>query len=335
MNVVHGLSQSINSQPTVLTIGVFDGVHRGHQHLISSAVARAGVLGFQSAVLTFDPHPDFVLHPDRGRLYLSSLERRATLIAALGVDVLVVLPFGTETTALSAAMFVDQICTALPLRELWVGYDFALGRRREGDLARLGELGRERGFTVHPVEPLLIEGGPVSSSRIRAALGEGDVVLAERLLGRFFSVEGVVVEGDKRGRTIGFPTANVAFDNQLTLPADGVYVCEVEVGDTHHRAVTNVGVRPTFDGVRRTVEAHLLDFNGDLYGQHIGVTFRQRLRGEKKFNGIGELIEQITRDAQAAREYIAEGRTPDPLSQALSPREREPDAPSPGGRGLG
>lgn len=303
MHMFHGLSEPINNRPTVLTIGVFDGVHRGHQHLIGSAVARANALGVQSAVLTFDPHPDLVIHPERGRLYLSSLERRAALIAVLGVDVLVVLPFTAETKTLSASSFIDQICTALPLRELWVGYDFALGRRREGDLAHLGKIGRERGYTVHPVEPLMVEGGPVSSSRVRAALGEGDVALAERLLGRPFTVDGLVVEGDKRGRTIGFPTANVAFDDLLVLPADGVYVCEFEVAGVRHRAVTNVGVRPTFDGVRRTVEAHLLDFSGDLYGQHASVHFLHRLRGEKKFNGVQELVAQITSDARAAREY--------------------------------
>lgn len=305
MQLVHGLSQPINHRPTVLTIGVFDGVHRGHQHLIGSAVRRADELGIQSAVLTFDPHPDLITRPERKRLYLSSLERRAELIAELGVDVLVVMPFTRETMALTALDFMRQITGALALQELWVGYDFALGRKREGDVTRLGEIGPELGYTVHPVAAFIEHGMPLSSSRIRAALAEGNIESANEMLGHPFSAGGPVVRGDQRGRTIGFPTANVGVDDLQVLPGDGVYVCEVTLNGETHPAVTNVGVRPTFDGVRRTVEAHLLDFNADIYGQYLRVNFLHRLRGEQKFNGVQELIAQITRDVEAARAWLA------------------------------
>src|SRR5215213_2796009 len=292
MELVHGLLHSINAHPTILTIGAFDGVHRGHQHLIESAVRRARELGCQSAVLTFDPHPDLVIHPERDRLYLTSLEGRAELIAQLGADLLIVMPFTRETVALC---------------ELWVGWDFALGRKREGDLARLRQLGQQFGYTVHPVAAFaLADGTPISSTRIRSALAAGDLESAAMLLGRPFAVQGPVTLGDQRGRTIGFPTANIDVDQLHVLPADGVYVCDAEVGGQHYGAVTNIGVRPTFDGTRRKVEAYLLDFVDDIYGETLRLTLRQRLRGEKKFDGIAALVAQITADVATARAWLRE-----------------------------
>lgn len=305
MELVHGLPQPINAHPTVLTIGVFDGVHRGHQQLIDAAVARAASLGVQSAVLTFDPHPDIIINPNRQRLHLSTLDQRMALIAQLGADVLVVLPFSEATKNLGAQEFMAQICGALALRELWVGYDFALGRRREGDVARLRAIGIELGYTVHSVAPLLLDNAPVSSSRIRAALAAGEVALAAGLLGRPFGVAGPVVQGDQRGRTIGFPTANVALDANQMLPIDGVYVCRAYLRDESFGAVTNVGVRPTFGGLRRTVETYILDFAGDIYGETLQVEFLHRLRGEQKFSGVGELVAQIGVDTAAARAWLA------------------------------
>jgi riboflavin kinase/FMN adenylyltransferase len=305
MELVHGLLHPINEHATILTIGAFDGVHRGHQHLIGSAVRRARDLGCQSAVLTFDPHPDLVLHPERERLYLTSLDERAEQIAALGVSLLIVLPFTRETMQLSAYDFMAQVRSAVALRELWIGWDFALGRKREGNLARLREIGQQLGYTVHPVDALVLaDGTPVSSTRIRAALTEGDLDTATTLLGRHFAVQGVVVEGDRRGRTIGFPTANVAVHQHHALPADGVYVCDAIVGGQHYGAVTNIGLRPTFDGKRRTVEAYLLDFADDIYGETLRLTMLHRLRGEKKFDGIAALVAQITNDVAAAREWL-------------------------------
>lgn len=305
MERVHGLIQAINEQPTILTIGAFDGVHRGHQHLIGGAVRRARDLGCQSAVLTFDPHPDLVVHPERERLYLTSLDERAELIAALGADLLVVMPFNRQVMGLPALDFMTQVCQAVALRELWVGWDFALGRKREGDLARLRAIGHQLGYSVHPVSAFTLpDGATISSTRIRGALEAGDVETASRLLGRTFSVRGEVIKGDQRGRTIGFPTANVAVGQQHVLPADGVYVCRALVGGQHYGAVTNIGVRPTFEGRRRTVETYLLDFIDDIYGEMLQVEVLHRLRGEQKFDGIAALVGQITKDVAAAREHL-------------------------------
>jgi riboflavin kinase/FMN adenylyltransferase len=309
MELVQGLPQPINERPTALTIGAFDGVHLGHQLLIGSAVRRAQALDWQSAVLTFDPHPNLVIRPDRERLYLASLEERIEQIADLGVDLLIVLPFNRDTMALTAHEFMSRVCGAIALRELWIGHDFALGRGREGNLDRLRDIGHQLGYGVHPVEPLLLDSAPVSSTRIRSALAEGDLLDAARLLGRPFGLRGLVTEGARRGRTIGFPTANVAADLQHMLPADGVYVCRAQVAGQRYGAVTNVGMRPTFAGAHRTVEAYLLDFADDIYGEMLRLDFLHRLRGERKFDGIAALVAQITSDVAAARQWLKEGET--------------------------
>jgi riboflavin kinase / FMN adenylyltransferase len=307
MERVYGLPKPINERPTIMTIGVFDGVHLGHQHLIGSVVRRAQAIGHQSAVITFDPHPDLILHPERERLYLTSLDERAEIIAGLGVDLLIVLPFTRELMGLSAQEFMNRICHAVALRELWVGWDFALGRRREGDLPRLREIGHQLSYSVHPVDALALAGGPpISSTRIREALRAGDIATATTLLGRPFGMRGPVVEGDRRGRTIGFPTANVVVNDQHVLPADGVYVCHTTLGDRRYGAVTNIGMRPTFAGTRRTVEAYLLDFADDIYGETLRLAVLHRLRGEQKFDGIAALVAQITQDVAAARQWLKE-----------------------------
>jgi riboflavin kinase / FMN adenylyltransferase len=309
MELVHGLLHSINAHATILTIGAFDGVHRGHQHLIEATVRRARELGCQSAVLTFNPHPDLVIHPERDRLYLTSLEERAELIERLGADLLIVMPFTRQTMSLSAHEFMSSVCGAVALRELWVGWDFALGRKREGDISRLREIGQQLDYVIHPVTAFtLADGTPISSTRIRSALAAGDLETAAMLLGRPFAVQGPVTQGDRRGRTIGFPTANVAVDQLHALPADGVYVCDAEVDGKRYGAVTNIGVRPTFDGTRRNVEAYLLDFVDDIYGETLRLTLRQRLRGEKKFDGIAALVAQITSDVAAARAWLRDRR---------------------------
>jgi riboflavin kinase/FMN adenylyltransferase len=304
MELVQGLPQPINEHPTVLTIGVFDGVHLGHQHLIGGAVRRAQALGWQSAVLTFDPHPNVVIRPDRQQLYLASLEERIEQIAAMGVDLLIILPFNRDVMALTAQEFMARVSRAVALRELWIGHDFALGRGREGDLARLRDIGHEQGYSAHTVDPLLLDGAPVSSTRIRTALQAGDLLGASQLLGHPFGLRGVVAEGARRGRTIGFPTANVTVDPQHILPADGVYVCQAQVDGQRYGAVTNVGMRPTFDGTHRTVEAYLLDFVDEIYGETLRLDFLHHLRGERKFDGIAALVAQITSDVAAARQWL-------------------------------
>jgi riboflavin kinase/FMN adenylyltransferase len=305
MEQVHGLPQPINARPTILTIGVFDGVHRGHQHLISMVVRRAQTLGCQSAVVTFDPHPDTILRPGGERYYLTNLEERAERIAALGVDLLIVLPFTRELMAQSALDFMRRLCGAVALRELWAGPDLAVGHRREGNLVRLAEIGQTLGYVVHPVEPLFDAGEQVRSTRIRAALDAGDVEQASALLGYTFELRGRVVEGDKRGRTIGFPTANLAVGAEHVLPANGVYVCVADLNGQRYGAVANIGVRPTFDGTAKRVEAFLLDFVGDIYGELVRLEFLTYMRGEQRFDGIGALIAQINQDVASARAYLA------------------------------
>jgi riboflavin kinase/FMN adenylyltransferase len=304
VQIVYSFDQPVTSRPTVLTIGKFDGVHLGHQALIRTTLERARALGGSSVVMTFDPHPDLVLHPDRTGHLLTSLEERSELIAAMGSDVLLVAPFNRTTMSTPAYDYMQQLCQAMPLRELWVGEGFALGRKREGDIPRLREIGHELGYSVGTLPPVELNGAPVRSSRVRALLGAGDVASVEPLLGRHFSLRGEVVQGDQRGRTIGFPTANLALDERRALPADGVYACYAYLGDTPLPAVTNIGVRPTFGTLQRTVEAHLLDWSGALYGRRLRLDFVQRLRGEQKFSGIEELKAQIAHDAAQARALL-------------------------------
>ncbi len=306
MKIVHGLPQPINELPTVLTIGAFDGVHRGHAHLIGATVQRARAFGRQAAVLTFDPHPDVVVRPGNERPTLTTIVERAELIAALGVDLMIVIPFTTELMALTAHEFMARVCSAVALRELCIGWDFALGRGREGNASRLAAIGQTCGYAVHRVEPFVLDGETVSSTRIRAALDVGNIAAANRLLGYPYGLRGPIVEGDRRGRTIGFPTANINVDSRRMLPAHGVYVCRAVLNGVIYGAVANVGVRPTFDGTRRTVEAYLLDFSGEVYGEELRLMFLHRLRGEQKFDGVAALVAQITRDVAAAREWLHE-----------------------------
>lgn len=291
----------------MLTIGKFDGVHLGHQRLVRGAVARAQQLGFASAVLTFEPHPDVVIRPERELYLLTSLEERIELLAQLGPELLLVVPFSRETMTTPAGDYMRQICTVLPLRELWVGEDFALGRGREGTVPRLRAIGQELGYTVETMGAVELDGAPVSASRVRQRLYAGDVEGAIPLLGRPFWIRGTVVQGDRRGHELGFPTANIAVAPVHALPADGVYACRVYLNGEALPAVTNVGTRPTFGGTRRTVEAHLLDWSGNLYGEHLRLEFLHHLRGEQKFNGIDELVAQIGRDATRARELLNTG----------------------------
>lgn len=305
MQIVHSLDTRITDRPVILTMGKFDGLHIGHQQLIKATTGHARRNDFLAAVLTWEPHPYAVLRPDQPLQLLTSSAEREALIAAMGADLLIVAPFTAETMRTPAADYMRQICTALPLRELWVGEDFAMGRGREGNLARLIELGQELGYAVGSVSRILVDGEPVSASRVRSCLREGAVERVVPLLGRRYSVEGVVVEGDHRGRQIGFPTANLALHASKVLPADGVYACTAELDDgTSQPAVTNIGVRPTFGGLQRTVEAYLLDWAGDLYGRTLRLAFAQRLRGEQKFSGIDALVAQIRRDVAHAREVL-------------------------------
>lgn len=305
MHIIDDLNQLHIDEPVVLTIGKFNGMHLGHRYLLEQVVERAHAIGGRSAAITFEPHPTLVLRPEIERVYLAPADERLRLIGATSLDLLFVLRFDEQLKSLSAEQFMRRVCDALRLRELWVGPEFRLGYRALGTVDVLRELGVELNYTVHPVAKLEVGGEPVSATRIRELLLAGDVDRVPELLGRAFAVAGEVVHGDHRGRTIGFPTANVAVDARHSLPADGVYACRVTIENgEEHPAVTNVGVRPTFGQLARTVEAHLLDWSGDLYGQTIRVAFVERIRGERRFSGIDELREQIGRDAATARDIL-------------------------------
>ncbi len=294
------------TEPTILTIGKFNGMHLGHAHLLRNVVERVRALGGQSAAVTFDPHPTIVLQPEIERVYLAPDEERLALMATSGLDHLIILPFDDALRRLTAEQFMAMIRERINLRELWVGPNFRLGYRAQGTVDVLRAIGAQQGFEAHTIAPLLIDGAPVSATRIRELLHAGRVADVPRLLGRSFVVAGEVVHGDHRGRTIGFPTANVAVGARHILPADGVYACRVTLPDgATQPAVTNVGVRPTFGVLQRAVEAHLLDWDGDLYGQHLRVAFVERIRGEQRFSGIDELRAQIARDAATARDILA------------------------------
>ncbi len=310
MNHVYNLATIQLDQPSVVTIGVFDGMHRGHQHLIRRLVKSARDSGRLAVVLTFFPHPDVVLRGLSGRYYLTSPQQRADLMGELGVDHVITLPFNEEFRQIRAASFVDMMREHLKLESLWVGADFALGYKREGNTDFLRAQGVEKGFALEVID-LVGENGiaTFSSTAIRDLLSAGDVEAAQRLLGRSYSVSGEIVHGDHRGRTIGFPTANIATWGEQVIPANGVYAGWATVSDERHMAVTNVGMRPTFEGQSLRVEAHLLDFDRDIYGETITFTFETRLRPEKKFNGIQELIAQIGADAQTGREYLQKSDT--------------------------
>ncbi len=302
---LYGIPEKPYPRDTVVTIGNFDGVHRGHRHLIGQIVRRARELGADAAVLTFEPHPLRVLRPDMELKRLSSPEERAEMIASLGVDLLVTYPFTPDVAAMSAREFVSMLRERFRMVELWIGPDFALGRNREGDARKLRELGREMGFAVHQFTPFVWHGQVVHSSNIRADVAEGRVEAAGDLLGHPYSLTGEVVPGDGRGKSIGVPTANLALCGDRLLPAEGVYAAWATVGDgSRYPAVVNVGRRPTFDGDGVTVEAHLLDFRGDIYGWEMVLEFRRHLRGEQKFPDIDALVAQIRRDIESAREVL-------------------------------
>jgi len=306
MRFVHSLEEAQLTEESVVTIGSFDGVHRGHQALIKQL--RAAALNAQraSVVITFFPHPSVVLGRTRP-YYLTAPEEKLVQLNRTGVDLLVEMPFTRDTAQVRAADFVDQLLRWLRMRELWIGHDFALGYQREGNADFLTEFGRTHGFAVHVADPLTNDGEIISSSNIRAALREGDVAHAAKLLGRPFRLSGKVVPGDGRGKTIGIPTANLDVWQDHAIPANGVYACRAWVGHLPLRAAVNIGTRPTVtDATRRTVEAHLLDFDKDLYGLNIVLDFFDRLRDEQKFASVPALVAQIRSDVATTRSLLAD-----------------------------
>ena len=292
------------------TIGMFDGVHLGHQSILKPLAQEAHAAGHQSVVVTFFPHPMVVLRNHQEPFYLTTPEERADFMGQLGIDVVVTLTFNHALAATSAETFIQQVSASLGLRQLWVGYDFRLGRDRQGDIPTLRHLGEELGYSVRVLPEVRADSARVSSSQIRALLKEGQVQLAAHALGRPYSIEGRVVQGEHRGRLLGFPTANLDGWPHKLLPANGVYATWAWVGDSFANservpAVTNLGIRPTFQGVERRIEAHLIDFNRDLYGKPLKLEFIEFLRPEQRFASIDALATQIGADKQRAQERLA------------------------------
>ena len=300
--------EPLHLENTWLTIGSFDGVHRGHQQIIRKLTAGAHAQDASAVVLTFYPHPAEVVKGRQFPFYLTSPEEKARLLGDLGVDVVITHPFNRQVMQTPARTFMERLHRHLGMRHLIVGHDFALGRGRGGDYNALRRLGAELGYTIEQIPPFEVDGQTVSSTRIRFLLGAGEVEAAAALLGRPFDVSGTVVYGEQRGRTLGFPTANLEVWPMRVIPATGVYVCRTTVNGTPFGAVTNIGVRPTFeaDPVPPRVEAHLLDFEGDLYGQSLTLEFLACLRGERRFDSVDALVAQIHRDVAAARKILAQ-----------------------------
>jgi riboflavin kinase / FMN adenylyltransferase len=290
-----------------VAIGTFDGVHRGHQELVARARAAAARLGGEAVVLTFDPHPASVVAPERAPRLLTTTARKLELLAAAGADAAVVEPFDRELAALAPRAFAELILAgSLGARHLVVGYDFRFGQGRAGGADTLRELGGELGFTVEVVDAVAVDGTVASSSRIRALVEAGELAAARALLGRDPEVEGEVVRGAGRGRGIGVPTANLAIDAGVAPPL-GIYAVWVALAGERHAGAASVGTNPTFDDSgRMSLEVHILDFDRDCYGERVRLAFVERLRGELRFAGAAELVEQIRRDIADTRRILAE-----------------------------
>ena len=313
-----GLDDVPADQPrSVVAIGVFDGVHYGHRAVVGRAVDHAHRLGAPSVVVTFDPHPDEVVRPGTHPALLSTIDHRCALLAELGVDAVCILPFSREMASLSPEAFVDEVLVSrFHARVVTVGENFRFGHRASGDPETLAELGVARDFTVD-AEPLIAgEGGVWSSTYVRGLVRAGDVASAAYSLGRLHRIEGTVVHGDHRGRELGYPTATLATTPHAAVPADGVYAAHLVVAPytehaVRHPAAVSIGTNPTFDGVERRVEAHVIDLHGsedlDLYGAHVALDFVSRVRGQVKFEGedfVAALTAQMARDVDDVRRLL-------------------------------
>lgn len=298
---------------TVLTVGTFDGVHRGHQDVLARLAARARERGLRSLLVTFEPHPLEVVNPDAAPPLLTPGREKIAALAESGVDYVAVVPFTRALASYEASQFVDLVLRErLRMRELFIGHDHGFGRGRAGDVRVLQALGAERGFDVDVVEPVSApDGHPVSSTGIRRAVAGGDLQRAALALGRPYTATGSVVHGEKRGRLLGFPTLNVALPSpRKLLPPEGVYAVRVFTPTGAYGGMLNLGPRPTFGDTTRSVEAHLFDVEGDWYGQTVQVEFAARLRDTRRFDGVEALTAQLMRDAQHARRALAGGVAP-------------------------
>lgn len=290
--------------PSAVTLGTFDGVHIGHARLLMATRRAARSGGASSVAIVFRQPPRVVLRAELPAPHLCALSERLSLIKQAGVDAVIDVDFTEEVRGLTARQFVEVLRRTLDMRALVMGPGATVGRDRGGDAGALQALGAELGFELTTVEPVTIEGVIVRSTAIRAALATGEVETAAAMLGRRFTVSGIVKEGERRGKSLGFPTANLAPGADTIIPADGIYAAWVTAGGEAHAAAANVGVRPTFDGDTRLLEAYLLDYDGDLYGHRITVEFVQRLRDEVRFESSEALVEQMKRDVEVVRRLL-------------------------------
>lgn len=288
-------------QPAVVALGMFDGVHLGHRALITRLLEEAKRLRAVPVVFTFSNHPLEVLGGNVRMI--SGIRERNMMLRSLGAEEVESVPFTRDMAHLSTEQFIDLLSEKWNVRGLVVGYNYTCGDRGTGTPETLREIGRVRGFSVSVVDPVLFDGEPVSSTRIREAVERGNVSLAEALLKRRYTLTGTVVQNKRIGRRIGFPTANIEADLRRVIPADGVYATFAFFGGAVYRAVTNIGTNPTVHGTRLTIETHILDFNADIYGQQLTIAFRKRLRGEAMFDSLDALKEQIRLDVEAASAY--------------------------------
>ncbi len=294
----------------LVTIGNFDGVHLGHQMLFSEVVSKAYKNGGTSVAVTFEPHPLQVVRPDIGIKLISTAEQKRELIAMASIDKLLILPFTKEFANTQAEDFVDEVLIkTLGVKELVVGYDYAFGKSRQGDIPFLKAQGAAKGFDVTVVEPYYVEDMLASSTKVRELVAEGRMRDVKKLLGRYYQIRGEVKMGKQRGGPLlGFPTANLYIDEADLCPRHGVYVTQVIYDGKCYGGVLNIGYNPTFDGKKLSAETHIFDFNQDIYGKPIKINLLRFLRGEKKFSGPDELVSQITQDAEQAKEVLADAQ---------------------------
>lgn len=305
MKIFHGTENANILKPTVLTLGVFDGLHLGHQRIMQTVVERTKEVGAHATAITFDPHPRAVLHPDSAPPLLQTLDQRLANFEVLGIEQAIVIPFTKEFAAQPAEDFLYEIIhDRLQAKEVYLGKGFAFGKGRGGNIAMLRKFSAELGFFADEVPEVTLRGQRISSSMIRNLLAEGRTNLARRMLGRPYGVEGVIIRGNRRGHTIGFPTANLKPHNRV-IPKFGVYASATLVEGAWRRSITNIGVRPTFENdAEPSIETYIFDFDGELYGDVLRVRFLHRIRDERKFNGIEELKAQIEKDSARALNYF-------------------------------
>jgi riboflavin kinase/FMN adenylyltransferase len=305
MTIDHDLSHLSPDRDCALTIGVFDGVHLGHRHLISKVISDADRTGRLSAVVTFKNHPTTVLSQARSVPLLMDLDDRISALKQLGVDIVAPVTFDKKLSELSAQQFLVKLADKLRMRSLIVGPDFSIGHNRDGTVETLPSLSQTLGFSFHVVDPLIDGKHMVKSTAIRKMVAAGDMKAASRMLGRNFVARGVVVRGMERGRGLGFPTANLETPERQAVPADGIYATWAQLASGRYMAATSIGTRPTFDDGGRTIEAFILDFSDEIYGETLRLEFVERLRPEEKFDSVEALLLQIGKDVEQTRELLA------------------------------